>query len=301
MPFASLEAMETSFVILTHSDPAQVARLARSLAPAGRAFIHVNAESDVASFREAVGGDAAFVEARVRVQWGTCSLLDAILSSLREAIERSDSSRFVLLSQSCRPIRTPQAIGDFFRAHPESEYIGMRRMRPYGIDRWRLSYDLQRNDLPAWSQRGVVGKVLRRTGLAVPALDWRTGLGGMAPAKGCLWWALTRPACEHLLREIDSRSELMRYARSLFGPEEIIPHTVMLNSPFADRIRHHLTYEDWSQRGPSPKWLAPSDIEALQSHDFQWRDDYGSGEALFARKFRPDMFPTLPADQQFSA
>ncbi len=293
--------METSFIILTHSDPAQVARLARDLGPVGRAFIHVNAESDVAFFREAVGGDASFVEERVRVQWGTCSLLDAILSSLREALQRSDSSRFVLLSQSCRPIRTAQAIRDFFRADSESEYIGLRRMRSYGVDRWRLSYDMERNALPARLQRGIAGKLFRRTGLAVPALDWRMGLGGMVAAKGCLWWALTRLACEHLLREIDSRPELMRYARSLFGPEEIIPHTVMLHSPFAARIRHHLTYEDWSQRGPSPKWLAASDIAALQSRDFQWRDDYGCGEALFARKFRPDMFPTLTPDQQQSA
>jgi len=275
-----------------------VGRLERCLGRIGRVFIHVNATSDIAPFREQVGNSASFVEQRIPVEWGTCSLLDAILSSLREALERSGSKRFVLLSQSCRLVRTPETIRDFFHANPESEYIGLRRMRPYGVDRWRLAYDMQRNALPPWFQKGIVGKVLRRTGLAVPALDWHTGLGEMTPAKGCVWWALTRPACEHLLREIDARPELMRYARSLFGPEEIIPHTVMFNSPFATSIRHHLTYEDWSQRGPSPKWLDSADIRALQNGGFQWKDAYGNGEALFARKFRPDMFPLALGDQR---
>lgn len=274
------------FVIIAHSEPGQVARLAGVLGTnATSVVVHVNANSDISYFRKTAPIFCQFVEKRVAVRWGTSSLLDAIIAATEHALRNTDADRIVLLSQSCLPLASMEGIKEFFHANLNLEFIGLRRMNRTGIDRWRLSFDMARNCLPQWFQTGLAGKLFRRTGIACPALDWQGALDELQPYKGCLWWALSRRACEHMIETIQNRPEIDAYAKSLFGPEEIIPHTILANSTFAGSIRHHITFEDWSRRGPSPKWLDFPDVQRLALDNFRWTDGYGSGRALFARKF----------------
>lgn len=274
------------FLIIAHSEPAQVARLAALVGNASTSVVvHVNANSDISAFRQVAPAFCQFVEKRVAVRWGTSSLLDAILAATRHALQNTGADRLVLLSQSCFPLASMEVIEEFFHANSNFEFIGLRRMKKSGIDRWRLSFDMAGNSLPQWLQKGLAGKLFRRTGIACPALDWQGALDGLQPFKGCLWWALSRSACEYILQTIQDRPEIGTYSESLFGPEEIIPHTILANSPFAGNIRHHTTFEDWSRRGPSPKWLDLPDIQRLALQKLRWTDGYGSGQALFARKF----------------
>ena len=272
-------------MIIAHSEPEQVERLARTVGSSSSSVIvHVNANSDILTFQQIAPAFCQFVEKRVAVRWGTSSIFDAVLAATDHAIRHTDADRFILLSQNCFPLVSIDTIQEFFEKQPKAEFIGCRAMKKSGIDRWRLSFDLERSNIPQWLQKGLAGKLFRRTGIARPALDWQGALGEFQPSKGCLWWALSRHACEYLFQVIQDRPAIGVYAKSLFGPEEIIPHTILANSAFSEDIRHHITFEDWSLGGPSPKWLDISDVQRLALRKFQWNDIYGCGQALFARK-----------------
>jgi hypothetical protein len=285
------------FIIITHSEPQQVTRLISILGQVSQCIVvHVNANSDVGLFQDKAPAWCGFVDQRVAVRWGASSMLEAIVASTDYAMRQTDADRFVLLSQSCLPVVSPERIQQFFDAQPDAEFIGLRPMRSYGADRWRLSFDLNENSIHPRLRNGIAGKIVRRLGIARPALNWKQSLGHFKPAKGCLWWALTRGACSHLLQVITENRHLYHYAGSLFGPEEIIPHTILYNSAFSKNIKHHITFEDWSRRGPSPKWLDVSDINKLAEDGYEWTDVYGKGTALFARKFSSEVAEQITHD-----
>lgn len=277
------------FLIIAHSEPGHVARLARKLEPvADGIWVHVNAKSDLGPFQSALPSACTLVRERVPVTWGSVSLWDAVRASAREALATGSCDRLVLLSQSCYPLVDAPALTAFFQQEPDAEYIGAKSMYLQAIGRWRLKADFRRSDLPSWMARGLAGSLVRRLSITRPTLDWKKALRGLSPYSGCMWWSLTAGACAHVIHQYETRPGLMDYAQGVFGPEEIIPHTLLKNSPFAPNIRHHLTYEDWSRRGPSPKWLGEADVRKIRAGDFRWKDRFGAGHALFARKFGGD-------------
>lgn len=278
--------MKLGFLIIAHSEPDNVARLARRLTPAAeRIFVHVNRNNDIGAFEKELPSECRLVKNRVPVTWGTCSLWDAVVSATREALEDGSCDRLVLMSQSCYPLVSAEAIGDFFARHKNAEFLGAQPMMRQSIGRWRLKFNMLRSDLPQRMHAGLLGSVVRRLAIARPALDWRAALGGRRPFSGTLWWALTPDAARFVVDEYENNQLLRDYAQFVFGPEEIIPHTLLMNSAFARQVRHHLTFEDWSRRGPSPKWLDREDARRITAHGFRWRDRFGTGVPLFARKF----------------
>lgn len=281
--------MKLGFLIIAHSDPSHVARLAERLAPAAeRIFVHVNRKSEIGSFETVLPSECRLVKNRVPVTWGTCSLWDAVVSTTREALEEGSCDRLVLLSQSCYPVVSAKSIGDFFDRHEHDEFLGAQPMLRQWIGRWRLKFNMLQSDLPRQMHAGLLGSIVRRLAIARPALDWRAALGGRQPFSGTLWWALTADAARFVMDEYQSNQVLRDYAQFVFGPEEIVPHTLLMNSAFASQVRHHLTFEDWSRRGPSPKWLDSEDVRRITAPGFRWQDRFGTGVPLFARKFGGD-------------
>ena len=65
-------------------------------------------------------------------------------------------------------------------------------------------------------------------------------------------------------------------------------HTILGNSPFRSRVRRNFTYLQWPA-GQRPSFLNSDHVQHIESNDRLWMDDeWGSGEALFARKFSDD-------------
>jgi hypothetical protein len=80
-----------------------------------------------------------------------------------------------------------------------------------------------------------------------------------------------------------------KYFRNTFAPEESFFHTILGNSPFRPRIQRNLVYEDWGARGVHPSLISEVHLRRFAEQEDVWLEDmYGSGEALFARKFSDD-------------
>ena len=79
-------------------------------------------------------------------------------------------------------------------------------------------------------------------------------------------------------------------------PEESFFHTILGNSPFCERTRRSLLYRDWSIPGHHPAMLNESHVRVFEERTTVWiEDQFGCGEALFARKFSDDSLFLLEA------
>jgi hypothetical protein len=127
-------------------------------------------------------------------------------------------------------------------------------------------------------------RALAKFGLATR--DYRKRMKELEPYAGDACWALSRKACEYILEFVNRRPEVGSYFRYTHVPEESFFHTILGNSPFRHRVRRSLLYRYWPVPGHHPEMLTEKQIEFFETQERVWiEDQFGRGEALFARKF----------------
>jgi hypothetical protein len=132
--------------------------------------------------------------------------------------------------------------------------------------------------------RRFAAKAMSRTGMF--SRDYRRHLGGMDPYGGETWWALTRDACQYITEFVRAQPKIVEFFTNAEVPDETFIHTILGNSPFADRRRRNLHYRDWSGGGPHPAMISERHVEEFRAAEkIVLADAFGSGEVLFARKF----------------
>jgi hypothetical protein len=278
--------VNVAYLVLCHTNPQVIKRTIRALSSDACAFfIHLDLKSDIERFSCIKGENVFFSQERLRVYWGEFSQTEAIALLIRQALE---SPRYydylVLLSGSEYPLRSSAYIHEFLEINGGSEFISLVKMPALGKPLSRICTVRYPSDRPV---RRFAGRALAKLGFA--QRDYRKHLGGCEPYSGSTWWALSREACDYILRFMASNTVVERYFRNTFASDEAFFHTILGNSPFRPTIRRNLLYEDWSTGGPSPVTLKEAHLRRFTSHEKVWLEDmYGSGEALFARKFSDD-------------
>jgi hypothetical protein len=295
-------------VVLAHEDPAQVRRLVAALAGVD-IFLHCDRKVPDERVRQMVEGAGPRIRLvpRVRTSLYSWSLVEAELRALRCALQDSSAEHIVVLSGSCYPLVDVGLL---------EEELGRWR----GLSRLLLDpvphrpWDTQRNpDGGSWrfgrrfvSFRGqtlLVGGVPLRTVRRRIPHELRLHASSQ-------WKVYARHHAAALLRVLDERTDLLRFWRTTFVPDESCAASI-LQSPqlvgaIAEEIHDDLPwYIRWSTRGGTwhPAWLSERDVPALRaaraapprrpqvagpgSPD---RDDY---RKLFARKLSSRQQPLL--------
>ena len=248
-----------AYLVLAHGQAVQFRRLTEALRAQGEVFAHIDAKADIDRFRI---NDVRYTPQRIDVRWGGFSMVEATLALLTHALENDpDISRFVLLSGDSFPLAPPAAITTTLVGDSTTNYIStgalaspetmqsMTRLTRYHFERTPRQSPIR----PAWS---ILNRLIRR--------DYRSAFGGMVPHCGSQWWALTRPAAEWTLDEIDRRPEYVEFCRHTEIPDEHFFQTLLANSPFADANRPSIMYADWS--GPTkPAIITREHVVALRN------------------------------------
>lgn len=93
---------------------------------------------------------------------------------------------------------------------------------------------------------------------------------------GKTWWSISRQAAEYYLDQHFNNKRYQKFFRYTLIPDEMYPHTILLNSPFADRcINNDLRDIEWEGGdGTHPIIFKTEHIDRFKSSD-----------DLFARKF----------------
>jgi hypothetical protein len=276
--------MKTAYLILAHQQPDHIAKLVQVLnGPECAFFIHIDAKVDEAVFRAPIEEkrNLVFVERRFSVNWGGFGPVAATLELLSAAFAWTPPfGRFCLLSGSDFPIQPNSRIRAEFES--SKEFMRVDRKLDPGIEgshnhfiRFYWFTDSADERLKSLS-----GKLKRK-------LRTRIGL-----YHGSQWWALTRDCVEYVLRFVASNSEYETFLKLAHCPDEIFFHSILKQSPFANRITHDFEtasnqieyflsnehgchYIDWNaEAAPLPKVLELEDLDKLLQC-----------QCLFARKF----------------
>jgi hypothetical protein len=284
--------MKIAYLTVVHDNPGVLKRLiAALLCKDCDFFIHIDRRADIRQFSGINGYNIFLSEERIPVYHSGFTQVEATLLLLRWALSRpEDYDYFVLLSGTHYPLRSKEYIHRFFEKNRGSEFISMARMPDdaYGMPLSKLNRIYFEEDE---SVRRFLSRVLAKVGLA--QRDYRKCLGVLEPYGGSNWWALTREACRYIIEFVQSNESLSRFFRNTCCPDEMFFHTILGNSPFRSRVRRNFTYLHWPA-GQRPSVLNTAHVQQIELCDRPWIDDeWGSGEALFARKFSDDNLKLL--------
>jgi len=86
--------------------------------------------------------------------------------------------------------------------------------------------------------------------------------------QGGAWWTLSGDCARYLVNFMVKNDKFRRYLKHTWGPDEFVPHTLIMNSAFRETtLLNHVWYQDWSTGGNHPKILQLEDFEHLVKSD----------------------------------
>jgi hypothetical protein len=283
--------MKIAYLILTHKNPNLLKRTIGALSSDGCAFfIHVDLKADIREF-SGIGGKNIFLsEHRIPVYWGDFSQVEATIRLMRQALGSSARyDYFVFLQGSDYPIRSSGYIEEFVKRNSDGEFMSLVKMPAPGYPLAKINKLRYPSDKPV---RRFASRALGKLGLA--QRDYRKCLGGLEAYSGDACWALSREASASILEFAARNPHVERYFRHTFTSDEMFFHTILGNSPLRPRVRRGLVYRDWPVPGAHPAMLTDAHITFFEEHEQVWLEDqFGSGEALFARKFSDERLDLL--------
>jgi hypothetical protein len=290
--------MKLAFLILTHNQIELVYRQINALChPDHHFFIHLDKKCKIRikdEYEQHRG--VHFAANRIRVNWGGVNMVRATLNLIQDALASGiDFDYFILMSDHCFPIKTTNYIQHFLEVHDGFSFIEIRPLpdealqkkgfRESGLEKFyypvffdHLSFIRKDNFVfgnkvyqPKKLLFRCLSFILRKTGCKrkIPL--------GMVPCFGSQWWTLHRNAIHYVLNYLNRNPKVLNLFKYAWAPDELFFHTILFNSPLAEKIKpSSLWYIDWSANGP-PKTLNCDDFDAVRQ----------SG-ALLARKFDLD-------------
>ncbi len=286
--------MEIAYIVLAHKYPDQLVRLIYKLDTEKTSFfIHVDKKTDDETYYRMVRSldnlPNVFFLKRTRVYWGHFGLLGATIQGLEEIFKRNVRFDYVvLLTGQCYPIMPNSCIEKTLEeGKPNSfmEYFALPTARWQDEDKDRGG--LER--IEYWQVR-LFGRTLRfpaehRFSSKIASLLWSTLISlfpikrrfprGFTPFGGSAHWCLSRDCADYINNFIKHNRAFVNFFKFAVLPEEIFFQTVILNSPFKDRVTNDdLRYIRWPENSDHPLVLRKGDFE-----------DIARSSGLFARKF----------------
>ena len=270
--------MRIAHIIMAHKGPKQLERLiAKMQHPMFDLYVHLDKKADMLKFKHLGEQDnVCFITDRFECNWGGYSFVRAILSSVKEVLGSGRDYAYVnLMSAQDYPIKPLDELYQFLMRRSGTSFI---------------SYELHDND---WWKHAVTrfrfyhftdyklkGRYLLQK-IANTVMPYRQfpldlNLYGSSDSS---WWVISAGAAKYLVNFVESNPKLNRFMQFTWGADEFLIATVLMNSPFKDKIaNNNLRYIDWSEGGPHPKILAADDLDRLIESD-----------KFFARKFDIDV------------
>lgn len=269
------------YLILAHTDPAHLEKLIGCIDYKARAFIHLDAKSNMSDFASIkLPKFAEFIENRVKVYWGGISMVQATLNLIKEAIDSEECfSHLVLLSGLDYPIKSPKLIHDFLVGNPERQFIRFTDLgnspNP-GLDRVSKCWFME--PIFPFLDDGLLRKFLRR--LFSLNVFKKRPIEGMRLAFGSQWWAITPACASYILEFVDKNPSIWSFYRYAHAPDEHFFHTIVANSPYSKQTDGFLEGAKW------PHQLSNFHIGYLNKiYDENSFDFIKQSDKLFARKF----------------
>ena len=267
--------MRIAHIIIAHKNPEQVLRLATKLLHSNfDIFVHIDAKIEIEIFdglRKLP--NVFFIKNRINCNWGGYSLLEGILSSLKEVLDSNNNYKYInLISGQDYPVYNAEYINDFFNSSPDKIYISYENSPDSNW--WKdASKRYEKYHLTDYNFKGkyLIEKILNAI---MPKRNFPTATTLYGSNKAC-WWALTHESAKFVLSKLNDDPKLIRFLRLCWGTDEFVIPTIIMNSSLKKHVvNNNLRYINWSEGKAHPKILDITDYE-----------DIIQSKMLFSRKF----------------
>jgi hypothetical protein len=259
----SIPMMKQVFLIHAHKDLEQLNTLVEQLRD-DDFLIYVNLDRKSAIDPARLHPAARLVSKRVDVRWGGFSQVEATLNSLRQVLAEVPAfDKVVFLSAQDFPLLSNDALKAELARVEGHELLDTMPIGPGG---WPVAFRYQ-----YFYREGGSRAERLACGLANRALRLfkatRSAPGGLALYGGSSWWALSRPCVAELLARVARDPALVRFFRTVLCPDEMFFQTLVMHSPFRDRVlSHNFRYIQWPEHGArNPKVLDEADFERIRA------------------------------------
>jgi hypothetical protein len=252
--------MRVAHLILTYTDPVQTKRMIEAMWHEDFDFyLHLDKKSDITPHLF-LGNipNVYFIENRIDVRWSGFSTITAEFETIKEVVATGRNYNFLnLLSGQDYPICSAQTLADFFRKNIGNEFLSykdFKREWPEGLIRINNYYLSDYNFTGKYSLERLMSKFL-------PAKQIPNN---MHPYGKSMFWMLSPEVAMHVVNTVEKDAKLRRFFKLSWASDEFVFQTVIMNSPFRDKvINENYRYIDWSGGGSSPKTLDETDYEFM--------------------------------------
>ena len=250
-----------SIIINAHKNKEQVQRLINRIKHKDiDIFVHADKKFNVDKF-----DNAKILNTRYDIKWGDDSIINCIISSLKEICNKK-YSHYILISGQDYPLVSSGKIVEFLNKNKDKEYIDYVKIGNSDSE-WNVSnrycYYRFNNRILDYISRKIYNK--------------REILKGYPHYGGSLWWILTNDCIEYVISRYADVSRKLKYT---LCADEVIFQTLICNSKFKKNIvNNNYRYIDWSchingLNNGNPNILTKDDYDKM----------INSGK-FFARKF----------------
>ena len=228
-------------LILAHSDPEHIKRLARRLSMFSDVYIHIDKNIDIIPFKMILeeGENISFLENRYHCEWGGWNSIPAEIALLKAALDKFNYDRFVFLQGGDYPIKSNEYIIDYFEKHPTVEFIRAcncshaKDKYLYGKCRYYV-YPNNRNIL-----KRIHDKVIRLLDIKMRSGIIKDGDEEYDVYWGSAQWAITNEFARYVVNFYESHPKFNRWFYHAFPADEMYFQTVLMNSKFRCNSTSH--------------------------------------------------------------
>jgi hypothetical protein len=256
-------AMRQVILIHAHKDLEQLNALVGQLVD-DEFLIYVNVDAKSAIDVAALHPAAQLVRPRIEIRWGEFSQVEATLHSMRQIVgQAGEFDKLVFVSAQDFPLLPNRRLKQELAALAGFELLDCVRVGPQGwpcAERYQYFHRSDGGALTLLARRAA-NRLMRVGGLR------RGMVNGWQPWGGSSWWSISRDCASMIVRLVGADPAIARFFRTVACPDELFFQTVVMNSPFRERVLFdNFRYIEWTSAGArNPKVLDAGDFDRLRA------------------------------------
>ncbi|KQS32319.1 hypothetical protein ASG14_17420 [Pedobacter sp. Leaf194] len=231
-------------------------------------YIHVDKKFDINPhlFLKRIP-NVYFINNRINVKWAGFNTVRATFECIKEIVNKGIEYKYInFLSGQDYPLKPAAFLAEFFEKS-DKEFLSYKDIKndwKEGLIRMEKYFLANYNFKGKTSLENIINYVMPKRKLPY----------NLHPYGKSMFWMLSPKAAMHVVDTVENDKKLINFFSLCWGSDEFVFQTMLLNSPFKDKIKNeNYRYIDWSLGGANPKVLDEHDFDALKSSDM-----------LFARK-----------------
>lgn len=275
--------MKEAILIQCHKNPDQVNMLLKALQhPDIDIYVHVDKKSDM---QEKLIHDSNIYylpdDQRLDVGWGSLAQIQVPLLLMTYASQHQEYEHYWSCSGQDFPIKPLDYIVDYLHSKPDTNFLGLVPSKNRGgsennFDKRTAIY------YPKWILKNTIPmRIAKRSLVEITggykhtfAIFKRKPVDNLKFYFNSAWFCISNEMWKWMQIYITGHPELFSFFQHVPCMDECFFNTMVMNSPYKNKVEDYLHYIDWSEGGNSPKVLTSGDFNKLKSSD-----------KLMARKF----------------